>query len=129
MNRMLLDTNVYSLAMRGDSHVVEILKRTEHIGLSAVSIGELLSGFALGGRETKNRAELEEFLDSPRVYLYTIDETTADFYARVLMGLRSKGRPIPTNDIWIAAVCFQHGLKLFTKDRHFENVDGLFLIS
>lgn len=129
MNRMLLDTNVYSLAMRGDSHVVEILKRTAHIGLSAVSIGELLSGFALGGRETKNRAELEEFLDSPRVYLYTIDETTADFYARVLMGLHSKGRPIPTNDIWIAAVCFQHGLKLFTKDRHFENIDGLFLIS
>jgi tRNA(fMet)-specific endonuclease VapC len=82
MKRLLLDTNGYSLAMRGDSHTVEILQRTDHIGLSVISLGELLSGFALGGREPKNRAELEEFLDSPRVCLYAIDETTADFYAQ-----------------------------------------------
>lgn len=127
MKRLLLDTNGYSLAMRGDPQTVEILQRADHIGLSVISLGELLSGFALGGREPKNRAELEAFLDSPRVRLYAIDETTADFYAQVLGRLRKKARPIPTNDIWIAAVCFQHGLKLLTKDRHFEHVDGLTL--
>lgn len=129
MNRMLIDTNIYSLAMRGDPEVIETLQKTDHIGLSAISVGELLSGFKSGGREKKNRTELEEFIDSSRVYLYPVDEMTAEYYAQVLDQLRKKGQPIPTNDIWIAAACFQHGLKLFSKDRHFEHVAGLILVA
>ena len=128
MNRMLIDTNIYSLAMRGDEEVLTILQKAEHIGISAISIGELISGFKAGGRENKNQEELKEFLDSPRVYLYAVDETTAEYYAQVLDQLKKKGRPIPTNDIWIAAVSLQRGLKLFSTDRHFENVSGLILL-
>ena len=80
-----------------------------------------------GNREKENREELEEFLDAPRVVVYTIDENTAEFYAEILTDLRKKGTPIPTNDIWIASVAFQHGLKLFSKDEHFRNISGLIL--
>lgn len=53
-------------------------------------------------------------LDSPRVVLYSVDADTADFYAEILDRLRQQGTPIPTNDIWIAASAFQHGLKIFS---------------
>ncbi len=127
MSRVLVDTNIYSLAMRGDAEVVEALRRIDRIFISAVSLGELYTGFRSGHREGDNRQELARFLDSPRVTLLTVDEETAEFYAEILIGLKSRGTPIPTNDIWIAAAAFQHGLKLFTRDRHFRHVAGLVL--
>ena len=128
MRRLLIDTNIYSYALRGDDGVVEVLRKAEQIGFSVISIGELLSGFKGGGREQKNREELEKFLDSPRVVVYSVDEDTSEFYAEILNNLREIGRPVPTNDIWIAAVAFQNGLKLFTKDNHFKAIAGLSLV-
>ena len=64
MNRILIDTNIYSFALRGASEVVSVLQKATEIGICAISIGELLSGFKGGGRERENRAELEEFLDA-----------------------------------------------------------------
>ena len=124
MSRVLLDTNIYSLAMRGEAGVVDALRRIDRLFISAVSLGELFTGFKAGGRESENRRELAQFLDSPRVAVLAIDDDTADFYAEILVRLRSQGTPIPTNDIWIAAVAFQHGLKLFTRDRHFRQIPG-----
>ena len=69
------------------------------------------------------------FLNSPRVVVHTVDVETAEFYALILNNLKKAGTPIPTNDIWIAAVAFQHGYKLFTKDKHFNAVKGLFQIN
>lgn len=54
-----------------------------------------------------------------------LDEETAERYAMILGTLRKKGRPIPTNDIWIAACAMQHGAKLLTTDRHFSHVDQI----
>jgi len=125
MKKVLIDTNIYSLAMKGDDAVVAALRKIELIGFSAISIGELLSGFKGGRRETRNREELNFFLDSPRVRVHTINENTAEFYASVLNDLRTAGTPIPTNDIWIAAVAFQHGYKIYSKDNHFNQVPGL----
>ena len=125
MKKVLIDTNIYSLAMKGDDAVVAALRKIELIGFSAISIGELLSGFKGGRRETRNREELNFFLDSPRVVVHTINESTAEFYASVLNDLRTAGTPIPTNDIWIAAVAFQHGYKIYSKDNHFNQVPGL----
>ena len=70
MKRLLIDTNIYSYALKGDEHVVEILREVDEIGVSIISIGDLLAGFKLGGMERKNRKELEHFLDSPRVVVY-----------------------------------------------------------
>lgn len=127
MTRILIDTNIYSLAMRGDEDVVEILRHTSHIGISAISIGELFSGFRGGRRAQKNRQELNQFLDSPRVAIYPVDEETGEHYGAILQQLRKQGTPIPTNDIWIAAVAFQHGLPIFTRDVHFSHITGLLL--
>ncbi len=128
MRKILIDTNIYSEFMRGNNKVRNILSEIEVIGISVISIGELLSGFKGGVSEEKNRKELSFFLDSPRVKIYNVDAETSEFYAKIITDLKNSGNPIPTNDIWIASIAFQSGLKLFTLDKHFQKVPGLFLI-
>ncbi len=128
IKNLLIDTNIYSYALKNEPHVVSVLQQAYKIGISTISIGELLSGFKKGSKEKENRKELKGFLGTPRVRIYGIDEGTAEFYADILNALREIGKPIPTNDIWIASVAFQHGLKLFSKDRHFKYIPELPLI-
>jgi len=128
MKSILIDTNIYTHALRGEQETISVLQQVQEIGICSISIGELLSGFKAGTREKKNREELAEFLDAPRVKIFGIDEDTAEFYATILDELRKKGKPVPTNDIWIASVAFQYGFPLFTKDRHFEQISGLILV-
>ena len=125
MRNLLIDTNIYTYALKGDDEVVSVLQRANKIGISVISMGELLSGFKAGNREEKNINEMEAFLDSERVVIYPVDDETAEFYAEILNSLKKKGKPVSTNDIWIAATAFQHGLKLFTKDQHFRHIAGL----
>ena len=128
MNKVLIDTNIYSYAMRGHKEVIAYLQQVTEIGISAISIGELFSGFKAGNKELKNRQELNVFLDSPRVILYSVDEVTAEFYSEILNQLKKQGIPIPTNDIWIAAVSLQYGLPIYTFDQHFKHIAGLLLV-
>ena len=125
MKSILIDTNIYSLAMKGDANVVDALRKIDRIGFSAISIGELFTGFKGGTREDKTREDLDVFLDSPRVVVHPIDAGTADFYAAILNDLRAAGTPIPANDIWIAGTAFQHGYQLYSKDKHFNLIPGL----
>ncbi len=119
---MFFAQDLSSKRLRGDEDVVSILRKASSIGFTSISVGELLSGFKGGSRERRNREELDEFLDSPRVRLYAIDENTAEYYAVILQNLKKIGKPIPTNDIWISSVAFQYGLKLFSKDAHFKHI-------
>jgi tRNA(fMet)-specific endonuclease VapC len=125
MKRILIDTNIYSYALRGAVDVVEELRGADEIAICAISIGELLTGFKQGAREKENRKELTKFLDSPRVRFLTIDEETGDFYAEIIDHLKKVGRPIPTNDIWIGAAALQYGYKLYSKDKHFKSIADL----
>ena len=127
MNKVLIDTNIYSHAMRGNNKVIRYLQQIAHIGMSSISIGELLSGFKAGNKQEINRQELNIFLDSPRVTLYYVDEITAEFYSEILNQLKKQGTPIPTNDIWIAATALQQGLPVYTLDQHFKHITGLLL--
>lgn len=127
MRKIMIDTNVYALFKRNDAFVLEKLRRIEFIGISIVVLGELLCGFKGGNKEIKNREELEQFLDLPRVHLIQVDEETAEIYAKIFWNLKKKGTPIPTNDIWLAASAMQHGIHLFTNDEHFKNIDGFLL--
>ncbi len=128
MMNVLIDTNIYSMAMRGDADVTDNLRKFDRIAFSVVSIGELFSGFKGGGKETKNREELIMFLDSPRVVVHDIDIETTDFYASIFNNLKAAGTPVPTNDIWIASVAFQYGYKLYSNDKHFNHIPGLLQI-
>ena len=123
--KVLLDTNAYSGMMRGDEAVVHHVVRAEQILLSSIVAGELLFGFRQGTRLKRNLAELDTFLDNPNVSLLPVTMTTADRFGRVAVALRAKGKPIPTNDIWIAAHAFEAGADLLSFDKHFGYIDGL----
>ena len=125
MRSVLLDTNAYAAFMLGAAEVVDVVAHAEKLFLTSIVLGELLGGFAAGTREPKNRAELARFLDSPRVEVLPVTAQTADSYALVYVGLRRKGQPIPTNDLWIAALAIQHHLVLCTSDAHFQHLPQL----
>jgi tRNA(fMet)-specific endonuclease VapC len=127
MSRILIDTNAYCEAMRGNEAVVSQIQLVNFIGINPIVIGELLSGFKGGGRFQKNLTELNIFLDSPRVHIVPITFTTEEFYSEIYTKLKVAGTPIPTNDMWIAASALENGLKVFTSDKHFAKVDGLIL--
>ena len=127
MKRIIIDTNFYVAFKKRDEAAIVTLKKAEYIAVNTVILGELLAGFRCGSRERQNREELDLFFDSPRVDLLSIDDETAEFYAQIFAELKEKGRPIPTNDLWLAASTLQHGLALATYDDHFKNINGLLL--
>jgi predicted nucleic acid-binding protein len=125
IRNILLDTNAYVAFKQGTADAVEVLQYTPRIGINSIVLGELLSGFAIGTREEENRQELEQFLASERVDQLVVDIETAAHYAVVYRELRRRGRPISTNDMWIAATALQHRLAIFSHDEHFHEVAGL----
>jgi predicted nucleic acid-binding protein len=126
--KLLLDTSAYSCFFRGDARIVQLIRNAEILLLPSIVLGELFAGFAQGDREEKNLAELEQFLSSPRVRLVCVGEESARFYADIYQELRKSGRPIPTNDLWIAALAREHGAALVSLDTHFHNIAGLRLL-
>jgi predicted nucleic acid-binding protein len=128
MRRIAIDTNIYTSFKANDESVVEAFRNSDFIGVDITVIAELFSGFSLGGKEKKNRQELEAFLNSPRVEMLLHDLETAEYYALIVRRLKAKGRPIPTNDIWIAANAMKHGLALYSFDDHFGEIEGLLLL-
>lgn len=125
MRPIALDTNAYTAFKRGDEQIVAVLQHAPVIIVCITVLGELLGGFAAGQQESRNRSELTQFLNTPRVKFVPGTTATADLYALVYSALRRKGQPIPTNDLWIAASSLEHGAALLTLDAHFQNIDGL----
>lgn len=125
MRTISIDTHAYAAFKRGDAQIVEVLQHAPSIIMCTTVLGELLGGFAAGNREHSNRSELTQFLGTPRVKIAPSTTATADLYALVYAALRRKGQPIPSNDLWIAASCLEHGAALLTFDAHFQNIDGL----
>ena len=122
---ILLDTNAYTGFKTNREEIVRELQTARVIGMSPIVLAELYAGFRLGTREKKNLDELETFRRNPRVQVLQITERTAFFYAHIFAALKQKARPIPSNDIWIAASAMEHGLVLVSFDSHFQQVDGL----
>ena len=123
--RILLDSNAYSEFMRGNLQVRDLVQSAEEILFSAVVVGEQLFGFRQGQHFEKNLGELRSFLDRPYVSVIPVGAATADRYSRIMASLKAKGRPIPTNDVWIAAHAMETGADLVSADGHFEYVDGI----
>ena len=125
MSRVSLDTSAYSAFKRGHQGVVAHLRRAREILLPSIVLGELLAGFEAGSRSRRNREELRLFVESPRVRLVSVGEATAERYALIYASLRAAGRPLPTNDLWIAASALEHGAALVTLDRDFAQVSQI----
>ena len=128
MRRLSIDTNVYVAFKNNEADTIEVFRACDSIGVDIAVIAELYAGFSLGSREAKNRRELEAFLNAPRVEMLEHDLETADYYALIVKKLKARGKPIPTNDIWIAANALRHGMALYSFDRHFREIDGLLLV-
>lgn len=125
LKRVLIDTNAYTRLMLGDEEVLEALAGAETVYLSVFVLGELYAGFKGGQRERKNRELLRSFIDGPTVRLLFATDATAEVFSNVKDGLKRKGRPLPMNDVWIAAHALEAAATLITFDAHFQQVDGL----
>jgi tRNA(fMet)-specific endonuclease VapC len=123
--KIALDTNRYTDLARNVPEVVERVSEAERIFMPFVVLAELRAGFCAGTRTAENERKLVRFLNSPRVRLLLADEQTTHHYATIFAQLRKQGTPIPTNDIWIAALVIQHDLMLFARDAHFDHVPQL----
>lgn len=122
MGRYCLDTSGYSRFRRGDARVARLLDEAEWVGVPAVVLGELRTGFLFGGQRARNEEELKEFLANPVVEVLPVDDDVSRHYADIVADLRSAGTPIPTNDVWIAATAARAGATVLTFDEHFERV-------
>jgi tRNA(fMet)-specific endonuclease VapC len=127
--KLALDTNAYRALDDGNPKLGELVKTTAQIGVPVIVLGELYYGIFLGSKQRENLSNLNRLLALPRVELLHIDEVTAKLFGEIATELRRAGRPIQQDDMWIAALCKQHGYMLATADKDFDAITGLELIS
>ncbi len=120
---VLLDTNIVIALSVNDSSVLERLEEDVTVILSSIVLGELFFGAYRSSRVSENLARITEFAANNT--LLVCDSDTARHYGQIKSNLRRAGRPIPENDIWIAATARQHDLTLVSRDAHFDHVEGL----
>lgn len=120
---MILDTNGLSAVADGDPALKPILSSATEIALPVIVLGEYLYGIRTSRDRSRYQRWLVESIPSYRVL--DVDRGTTECYADIREQLKRKGRPIPANDLWIAALTRQHDLPLLSRDQHFDSVPGL----
>lgn len=120
---MILDTNAVSALLAGDSGLAEVLGPTARHHLPVVVLGEYRFGLLRSARRESLGALLDTLIRESIVLL--VDEATTKAYAQVRHELREKGKPIPENDVWIAALARQHSQPVVSRDGHFDEVPDL----
>ena len=123
--KLALDTHRYTDLCRGNPSVVKTVELADEVWLPFIVLGELRAGFAVGTQGPHNEAILRRFLLKPGVDVLYPDEQTTHHYAAIYRQLRKQGTPIPTNDMWIAALVLQHSLSLCDRDAHFDALPQL----
>jgi predicted nucleic acid-binding protein len=123
--KLALDTNAYTALGEGDPEFADEVRGADAVGLPIIVLGELWFGFVNGSKLRQNSARLERFLATSRVRVLHLDEQTPRTFGEIATQLRHDGVAIQQNDIWIAALCKQHGYVLATRDRGLERVVGL----
>lgn len=120
---MILDTNALSAAADREPAALEVVARAGRLAVPVIVLGE----YRLGIAQSRRRADYENWLREwvAAVTVLDIDEETTHHYAAIGLELKRIGKPIPANDLWIAALCRQHALPLLSRDRHFDLVAGM----
>lgn len=120
---MILDTNALSAAAEREPSALEVVARAERVAIPVIVLGE----YRLGIAQSRHRVSYENWLRqwTAAVSVLDIDDDTTHSYAAIGLELKKKGKPIPANDLWIAALCRQYSLPLLSRDRHFDFVSGL----
>ena len=124
---MIIDTNALSAWAEAEHELLQSLAPVSQLVLPIIVVGEYKQGIL----RSRHRDQLTEWLNTTirEVRLGLITLATTDMYARVQLMTRDKGRPIPTNDAWIAALALEHDLPVLSRDSHFDAVDGIKRIS
>ena len=120
---MILDTSALSAAADREPTALKIVAGAENLAVPVIVLGEYRLGIAQSRHRKAYENCLREWIAAARVL--DVEERTAHHYATIGLVLKGKGKPIPTNDLWIAALCRQHSLPLLSRDRHFDAVAGL----
>lgn len=123
-HRVLLDTVMVIAYLKSEQTVLNRLQGLS-VYVASITIGEMFFGAYKSSRVNDNLRELRGFIASSNITIIDCDTITGDYYGQIKQSLKRKGRPIPENDIWIAATALQHGLTLISRDAHFNEVDGL----
>ena len=128
MRKLVLDTNVLIAFLQNPENFAERFSGYDVILLPPVVLGEFRAGLfdTKVGRE--NRKAIDAFLQNPAVKACPMTDNTSLCYAKVFQALRKAGKPIPTNDIWIAAATQENGAALATDDGHFRAVPLLQIV-
>lgn len=120
---MILDTNALSAIAENEPTAVRIFSQAASIELPVIVLGECRFGIAHSRRRNEYESWLDELIAATRVL--PVEDETSNHYARIRAELKKAGQPIPSNDLWIAALARQHRLPLMSQDRHFDGVQGL----
>ena len=120
--RIAIDSNRYTDFCRGEDEAVRVFRSAREIVVPLVVLAEQRAGFAYGSRREKNEQILTRFLNAKGIEVLCPDEQTTRVYAELYAYLRKKGTPIPTNDLWIAALVVQHDIVLFDRDSDFDRL-------
>lgn len=119
----LLDSNIVIDIFRGDLKTIERVKKLETVCLPVIVLGELYFGANKSNKTSRHIIEIEQL--EKKVVVFDVTKSTARIYGEIKDQLRIKGKMIPENDIWIAAITKEHNLTLLTNDQHFDHVDGI----
>lgn len=121
----MLDTNAYSQIWRNHPNIITAISSAEKLYMSVIVLGELRGGFDHGNRTKVNHAVLDKYLTNPSIHTALIQPSTTYIYAKLYAQQRKQGKPIPTNDLWIAAQAVELDMPLLTLDAHFAGIRGL----
>jgi tRNA(fMet)-specific endonuclease VapC len=126
-NKFALDTNIVSAWFKGEAGIADKIDKAKEVHIPIIVIGELYYGAAYSMHVQKNTKEIQRL--TRHYSLLLIDEDVTILYGDIKATLRKKGKPIPENDIWIAAISVRYDLALVTRDKHFNEIEGLKLKS
>jgi tRNA(fMet)-specific endonuclease VapC len=125
VRKIVLDTCAYTRLLVGEEDVLDAISAAETVYISVFVLGELYAGFTGGSRERENKAFLQRFLLKPTVKILNATSETAEIFGLVKSNLKKAGKPLPINDVWIAAHAIETGSVVITVDAHFAVVPGL----